>query len=60
MVGLNQSDERRAGSHLMESLTLLLNLGYSWQTAHTLEVVADPVAVMDSGWSAGSWPLFDM
>ena len=56
MVGLNQSDERRAGSHLMESLTLLRDLGYRWQTAHTLEVVAGPVAVHGQR-QEGAWPV---
>jgi hypothetical protein len=56
MVALNQSDERRAGSHLMESLTLLRELGYRWQTAHTLEVVAGLVAVYGQR-QADAWPV---
>jgi hypothetical protein len=56
MVALNQSDERWAGSHLMESLTLLRDLGYRWQTDHTLEVVAGPVAVHGQR-QEGAWPV---
>lgn len=45
MVALNLEDERRAASYLRERPTLLQDLGYGWQTTHTLKDVAGPVAV---------------
>lgn len=46
MVALDQGDGR-AGAYLVESLTMLRDLGDRWQIVHTLEVVARFVAARE-------------
>ncbi len=64
MVALEHGNYDEAKNHLVESLTLLHELGERWQTAHTLEVFASLAAgqenpnLLRAAWLFGAAEVF--